>query len=95
MNPIDKVIELAFDEVGYTEKNSAAGLEEKAGGGNQNYTKYARDLDAVPGFYNGKKQGYAWCDVFVDWCFVKCFGADVGRRRISTLFTNDTPAGSA
>ena len=51
-----------------------------ANAGNNNYTKYARDLDAISGFYNGKKQGYAWCDVFTDWCFVKAFGVENAKR---------------
>lgn len=26
--------------------------------------------------YNGKKNGYAWCAVFIDWCMVKTFGLE-------------------
>lgn len=70
-----KVISIAESEVGYLEKASHKNLDDKtANAGSNNYTKYARDLDAVPGFYNGKKQSFAWCDVFVDWVFVKAFG---------------------
>lgn len=69
-----KVIDLALSEVGYLEKASNAQLDDKtANAGIQNYTKYARDLAEVS-FYNGRKMGVAWCDVFVDWCFVKAFG---------------------
>lgn len=82
MTPQKQIINLAFSQVGYHEKDSAADLDNTDGGGSGNYTKYARDLDAVPGYYNGQKQGYAWCDVFVDWLFVQCFGADVGRRML-------------
>jgi hypothetical protein len=32
-------------------------------------------MDAI-GFYNGRKQSVAWCDIFVDWCFVQAFGKD-------------------
>ena len=71
-----KVIDIALAEVGYLEKASNANLDSKtANAGSKNYTKYARDLDAL-GFYNGKKQGFAWCDVFVDWCFVQAFGKE-------------------
>lgn len=74
------VIQLARSEVGYLEKKSPAQLDDKtANAGSNNYTKYARDMDAIPGFYNGKKQGAAWCDVFVDWLFVQAFGIDAGR----------------
>lgn len=75
MNEIERVIEIAKKEVGYLEKISNSQLDEKtANAGNGNYTKYARDLDNISGFYNGKKNGYAWCDIFVDWCFVQAFG---------------------
>ena len=72
-----KVIALAKSEIGYLEKKSADSLDDKtANAGMNNYTKYARDLDAIGDFYNGKKNGYAWCDVFVDWLFVTCFGVE-------------------
>jgi len=75
MNEIERVIEVAKGEVGYLEKKSNKDLDDKtANAGNGNYTKYSRDLDNVSGFYNGKKNGYAWCDIFVDWCFYKAFG---------------------
>ena len=71
-----KVIAVAEAEVGYLEKKTNAQLDNKtANAGSKNYTKYARDLDAL-GFYNGKKNGFAWCDVFVDWCFVQAYGLD-------------------
>lgn len=69
-----KVIAVAKAEIGYLEKKSDSQLDDKtANAGSKNYTKYARDLDAL-GFYNGKKQGVAWCDVFNDWCFYKAYG---------------------
>lgn len=75
-----KVIAIAEAEVGYLEKKSNAQLDSKtANAGSGNYTKYARDLDAIPDFYNTKKQGFAWCDIFVDWCFVKAFGEDAAQ----------------
>ena len=77
MNELDKVISIAMQEEGYLEKKSNKDLDDKIkNAGSNNYTKYARDLDNINGFYNGKKNGYAWCDVFVDWCFVKAFGVD-------------------
>lgn len=72
-----KVINIALGEVGYREKETNSNLDDKtANAGDENYTKYARDLDNVAGFYNGKKNGYDWCDVFVDWCFYKALGAE-------------------
>ncbi len=72
----EKVLRIALGEVGYLEKETEASLDDRTeNAGDENYTKYARDLDAI-NFYNGKKNGYAWCDVFVDWCFVKAFGEE-------------------
>lgn len=80
-NYASKVVKIALDEVGYLEKASNSNLDSKTGNaGYNNYTKYARDLDAISNFYNGKKNGYAWCDMFVDWVFVKAFGADVAKK---------------
>jgi uncharacterized protein YgiM (DUF1202 family) len=81
MSEINKLIEIAKAEEGYLEKKSNKNLDSKtANAGNNNYTKYARDLDKIPGFYNGKKNGYPWCDVFVDWCFVQAFGVDRAKE---------------
>lgn len=66
---ITKVLDLAKGEIGYHEQGD-------------NVTKYAAYLDSIAGFYNGPKNGFAWCDVFVDYLFVKSFGADIGRRMV-------------
>lgn len=80
---INAVIKTATNEVGYLEKATNANLDSKTtNAGYANYTKYARDLDNIDGFYNGKKQGYAWCDMFVDWCFVKTFGIQTAIRML-------------
>ena len=77
------VIALAKSEVGYLEKNTKYNLDSKTGNaGFNNYTKYARDLDAIPNFYNTNKQGYPWCDVFFDWLLVTSFGADAAKEMI-------------
>lgn len=75
-----KVIQVAEAEIGYLEKKSNSKLDDKtANAGEKNYTKYARDLDAL-GFYNGKKQSVAWCDIFVDWCFVQAYGLEAALK---------------
>ena len=75
MSTAQELITIALAEVGYKEKSSNANLDDKtANSGSANYTKYARDL-AKAGYYNANKNGYAWCDVFVDWCFYKAFGS--------------------
>lgn len=70
-----KLIAIAKAEVGYREKASNTSLDNPtANAGANNWTKFARDL-AAAGYYNGNKNGYAWCDVFVDWCFYKLCGS--------------------
>lgn len=76
-------VRIALDEVGYKEKKSNAKLDDKtANAGSGNYTKYARDLDALGDFYNTKKQGYEWCEVFVDYCFVKAYTEAVALKML-------------
>lgn len=78
-----KVAALAAAQVGYHEKATNANLDSPtANAGSKDFTKYARDIDAISGFYNGKKQGVAWCDIFHDWLFVTCFGAELGRQML-------------
>lgn len=78
----EKVIAVAVAEIGYKEKKSNSQLDDKtANAGSGNYTKYARDFDQkYPHWYNGKKNGYAWCDMFVDWCFLTAFGYENALR---------------
>lgn len=80
-NYASAVVKIAKAEIGYLEKKSNKnlyGLTSNAG--YNNFTKYAADLDKIDGFYNGKKNGYAWCAVFVDWCFVQAFGVEVAKK---------------
>ena len=80
MSKPSDIVTIALAEVGYREKASNASLDDKtANSGAANWTKYARDL-AAAGYYNGNKNGFAWCDVFVDWCFFKAYGAVEGQR---------------
>ena len=79
MTSAEKVIAIALGEVGYREKASNASLDlAAANAGTANWTKYARDLYEA-GYYNFNKNGYEWCDVFVDWCFFKAFGKTEGQ----------------
>lgn len=75
-----KVIDIALSEVGYLEKASNSNLDDKtANAGSGNYTKYSRDLAKYP-YFNGRKQGVAWCAVFVAWCFVEAYGKDAALK---------------
>lgn len=76
------VIAVAVSQLGYKEKATKAQLDDPtANAGRSDWTKYARDFDEkYPNWYNGKKNGYAWCDMFVDWCFVTAFGYEAALR---------------
>ena len=80
MSKPSDIVAIALAEVGYSEKASNAYLDDKtANAGSGNWTKYARDL-AKAGYYQANKNGYAWCDVFTDWCFFKAYGPVEGQR---------------
>lgn len=87
------LIKIAAAEIGYKEKASNSNLDDKtANVGSNNWTKYARDLHAA-GYYNGNKNGYAWCDVFVDWCFYQLAGKDAKKAQEIECQTGDCGAG--
>ncbi len=84
MNGAESVIHIAKEERGYLEKASNRDLDSKtANAGKNNFTKYARDL--YPAL-----QGQPWCDMFVDWCFVKALG-EIGTRKLLGGFSAYTP----
>ena len=78
---IQKLLNIALNEVGYLEKASNSQLDDKtANAGTGNFTKYARDMSKYhAGIY---ANGYAWCDTFVDWCFVQAFGVQTAKELI-------------
>lgn len=53
---------IALNEVGYHEQGN-------------NWTKYAKDLDAI-GYFNGPKQNIPWCCTFIAWCILKASNPD-------------------
>lgn len=74
MNAIDKLIQIAKNEIGYLEKASNSQLDSKtANAGENNYTKYWRDIK--PDY-----QGQPWCAAFVSWCMAKTFGLDTAKK---------------
>lgn len=78
---IKKLISTASAEIGYMEKASNKNLDDKtANAGKGNFTKYARDLVNLIG--SPYAQGAAWCDMFVDWCFVQTFGKDNTKKML-------------
>ncbi len=90
---VKALLETAAAEIGYREKNTNAQLDDPAANpGNKNWTKYARDLHDA-GYYNGNKNGYAWCDVFVDWCFFAACGCDAKKAQAVQCQTGSLGAG--
>lgn len=86
MSEIDQILDIANAEVGYLEKSKSAYkadptvlYDKTKGAGSDNYTKYAKEMDEL-NVYNGIKQGYAWCNVFIDWIFVQSVGLDRARE---------------
>jgi peptidoglycan hydrolase-like protein with peptidoglycan-binding domain len=93
MYTASKLIAIAEAEVGYLEKETNSQLDSKlANAGDENYTKYARDLKAA-GYYNGNKNGYAWCDVFVDWCHYMAANKDAKLAQDTICQTGSLGAG--
>lgn len=79
MNYAKDLIKVAMGQVGYLEKKSNSQLDNKtANAGYNNYTKYARDLVIAIG--SPYANGVAWCDVFVDWCFIQSFGLTEAKK---------------
>ena len=68
-NPIDILVNTATSQIGY-----------KASSGKRN--KYANELDKYGVVYNYPKDGFDWCDIFVDWCFITTFGLSKGMEMI-------------
>lgn len=90
-----KVLDIALAEVGYLEKASKSNLDDKtANAGSANITKYARDLAAVS-YFNGNKQGVAWCATFACWCFYKAYGKAAALKLLCqpTKAANNAGAG--
>ena len=74
-------VNLAKSYVGYYGKKSNSNLDDFTANKGGKYTKFAYDFDTkYPTFYNGRKNGYDWCDVFFDWLMVTSFGETIGRE---------------
>lgn len=81
MTAQQRLLQTASNEIGYLEKASNSQLDSKtANAGYNNWTKYAKYLDEIGNIYNGRKNGYEWCDCFVDYCFIFTFGVELGMK---------------
>ena len=90
---VQKLLDIALNEVGYLEKETYDQLDGKtANAGDENYTKYQRDL-AKLSYFNSSKKGVAWCAVFVCWCFVQAFGKSAALKLLCQPSRDNCGAG--
>ena len=90
---VSDLIKIARAEIGYKEKATNSQLDSKtANPGSNNFTKYGRDLYAA-GYYNGNKNGIAWCDQFYDWCVFQLAGKNKKVAEAIQYQTGDCGAG--
>lgn len=86
-----KVIDIALAEVGYLEKrngNVAFLYDKEANAGSANYTKYGYEMHQIyPAIMDYPA---AWCDCFVDWCFMKAYGVSNAKAMIGGDFDDYT-----
>ena len=80
MPSVSDLITLAKHYVGYLGKYIDQDLESFTSNPNGKYNLFAYELDSLGDFYNGKKNGYDWCDVFYDWLFYKTFGKELALK---------------
>lgn len=64
----DKAVSYALSQVGYKE-------------GSGNWNKYAQELDSINYFAPQKKQGVAWCNIFVDDVIYNASGKDKSKTQ--------------
>lgn len=89
-----KMIDIARAEVGYCEKETYDQLDDPtANAGDENYTKYQRDLAKVS-YFNSSKKGVAWCAVFAAWPFYKAFGEAAAKKLLCQPNSGNAGAGS-
>lgn len=89
---ISKVLNLARLEIGYHEKASNSQLDDKAANsGSGNWTKYARDIDALKVTW-GNKNGFAYCAEWCLWIFYKIFGIDLALAMLCSPNPTGIPA---
>lgn len=87
-----KLLNVAFAEVGYLEKASNKSLDSKTdNAGKNNYTKYNRDYIL---WGAGGSLNMQWCAAFVSWCFVKAYGLENAKKLLCGGLHHYTPTGA-
>lgn len=91
----DTVLKIALAEEGYCEKSKATYTvnkdiiyEKTAGAGNDNYTKYGKEMHDI--FPSVMDFPAAWCDAFVDWCMMKAYGIEKAQQLLCGNFDDYT-----
>lgn len=81
----DKVIMIAINEEGYLEKSKQAYkkdpniiYDKSLGAGSDNITKYGKEMHEI--YPKTMDTSAAWCDCFIDWCFVKAYGIEKAKE---------------
>lgn len=94
---IAKVISIAKGEVGYLEKslaaykkNPAVIYSKKDGAGSDNVTKYGVEMHKI--YPETMDLHAAYCDAFVDWCFMTAYGVANARKLLQGNFDDYTVA---
>ena len=91
MTPIEKAAQYAVDSfkkwVGYHEKATNSQLDSfTANSGSGNYNRFSALIDGLraEGYnvYNGKKNGFAWCDASFDANMIECFGVTTAQKML-------------
>lgn len=86
MASLKSLLSLAESELGYQEKASNNQLDSKSANvGDKNYTKYARDINAIG--LSGC-QGQAWCGVYQMWLEYKNSSKEVALSHLGPTFYN-------
>jgi hypothetical protein len=92
MGAINKLIKVAKKYIGYLEKKSNKSLDSMTdNAGENNFTIFAKKFKELTGINN---QGSAWCDMFVDCCFVEAFGKDIAVKLLGG-FSAYTPTSAS
>lgn len=85
MSKLQTLLTLAESQIGYPEKNDSKHLDSFILYGTNNYTKYARDLNAIglPGC-----QGQPWCGVYQMWLEYKNSNKNHALAQLGPTFYN-------
>lgn len=97
MTSPDNVIMIAYMERGYVEKSREAYIRDNniiydkfKGAGSDNITKYGYEMHKL--YPKTMDFPAAWCDAFVDWCFMKAYGVEEATKLLCGRFDDYTVA---